>query len=326
MHNPTSGTQKRKAICGAAGYNSAMNNTPENPCTLGEAIRYGAEQFDAASLYFGHGTDNAWDESLSLVLHCLSLPWDVDPSVQERQLTEDEWCSIKALFERRITERIPAAYLIGEAWFAGVPFWVDSRVLVPRSPIAELIENEFYPWLSQPPKTILDLCTGSGCIGIACALYLEGAAVTLSDISQEALAVAEKNIARYALEERVTAIESDLFDGLGSQRFDLIVSNPPYVDAQDIASMPDEYHHEPPIGLASGNDGLDFTRRLLIQAESHLTDEGVLIVEVGNSWEALEEAYPQVPFLWLELERGGHGVFMLTALQLREYRSVLCPA
>ena len=303
-----------------------MNNPPKNPCTVGEAIRYGAEQFDAAGLYFGHGTDNAWDESLFLVLHCLSLPWDVDPSVQEQQLTEDEWGDIQALFERRMRERIPAAYLIGEAWFAGVPFFVDSRVLVPRSPIAELIENEFHPWLTEAPDSILDLCTGSGCIGIACALYLERARVTLSDISHEALAVAEKNIARYGLQERVTVIESDLFDGLGSQRFDLIVSNPPYVDAKDIASMPDEYHHEPAIGLASGNDGLDFTRRLLVQAESHLTAMGVLIVEVGNSWEALEEAYPQIPFLWLEFEHGGHGVFMLTALQLREYRSVLCPA
>lgn len=303
-----------------------MKKMPKNVCSVGEAIRHGAEQFDTAGLFFGHGTDNAWDESLSLVLYSLSLPWDVDPSIQKRQLTEDEWNTIKALFERRVKERIPAAYLIGEAWFAGLPFFVDSQVLVPRSPIAELIENEFHPWLPQPPNRILDLCTGSGCIGIACALYMEDTEVTLSDISPEALSVAEKNISRYGLEGRVTAVTSDLFDGLVSQRFDLIVSNPPYVDAEDITSMPDEYRHEPAIGLASGHDGLDFTRRLLAQAEKHLTEEGVLIVEVGNSWAALETAYPRVPFLWLEFEHGGHGVFLLTAQQLREYHSELCPA
>ncbi len=322
VHNPTSAIQKRKAIYGVDGYNAAMKKELEHMTTVGDAIHLGAEFFEAAGLYFGHGTDNAWDESLSLVLYALSLPWDVDASVQERQLTEVEQYVIAALFERRIKERVPAAYLTGEAWFAGIPFHVDERVLVPRSPIAELIESEFAPWLSDAPQTILDLCTGSGCIGIACALYLPEAHVTLSDISTEALAVASQNIARYELEDRVEILESDLFNGLQQQRFDLIVSNPPYVDAEDLADMPAEYHHEPEIGLASGLDGLDFTRRLLSEAPDHLTEQGVLIVEVGNSWVALEEAYPEVPFLWLEFERGGHGVFLLTAQQLRDCRTM----
>ncbi len=299
-----------------------MKKALEHMTTVGDAIHHGAELFEAAGLYFGHGTDNAWDESLSLVLYALSLPWNVEASVQSRQLTEAEQSVIAALFERRIDERVPAAYLTGEAWFAGVPFYVDQRVLVPRSPIAELVESEFTPWLPDAPQTILDLCTGSGCIGIACALYLPEAHVTLSDISTDALAVASQNIARYELEERVETLESDLFSSLQQQRFDLIVSNPPYVDAEDLADMPAEYHHEPEIGLASGLDGLDFTRRLLSEAPDHLTEQGVLIVEVGNSWVALEEAYPEVPFLWLEFERGGHGVFLLTAQQLRDCRTM----
>ncbi len=286
--------------------------------TVGEAIRLGAQYFDEAGLYFGHGTDNAWDESLSLVLYALSLPWDVDASVQQRELSEAEQTCIASLFDRRVEERLPAAYLTGEAWFAGIPFHVDQRVLVPRSPIAELIESEFVPWLAAEPVHILDLCTGSGCIGIACALYLPQSRVTLSDISAAALAVARQNIDRYDLADRVTAVESDLFAELQQQRFDLIVANPPYVDQEDLADMPAEYHHEPEIGLASGLDGLDFTRRLLVEAADHLTEQGVLIVEVGNSWVALEDAYPEVPFLWLEFARGGHGVFLLTAQQLRD--------
>ena len=291
--------------------------------TVGDAIRQGARQFEEAGLFFGHGTDNPWDEALSLVLYVLNLPWDVDPAVAEHSLDDEERAAILALFERRIRERIPAAYLTGEAWFAGIPFCVDQRVLVPRSPIAELIETGFSPWLSAPPRSVLDLCAGSGCLGIACALYLEDVRVTLSDISEDALEVARKNIARHGVEERVTAVQSDLFSALGGKRYDLIVSNPPYVDAGDLAAMPAEYHHEPEIGLGSGADGLDLTRRLLGRAEEHLTEEGVLIVEVGNSWVALDAAYPTVPFMWLEFERGGHGVFLLTAQQLRESRAAL---
>jgi len=298
--------------------------------TVGDAIQWGADHFEDAGLYFGHGTDNPWDEAVSLVLHALSLPWNSDSDVLNQVLTEKEKTSIAHLYERRINEQIPAAYLIGEAWFAGLKFVVDSRVLVPRSPIAELIENAFLPWLPKAPSNILDLCTGSGCIGIACAHTFPEAKITLIDISADALAVAEQNITLHQLSDRVKTAESDLFAGLGtglkkssgsgSNLYDLIVTNPPYVDFDDLASMPKEYHHEPEIGLASGNDGLDFTRRLLREAINHLSETGILIVEVGNSWHALEQAFPNVPFLWLEFERGGHGVFMLTVDQLREYR------
>ena len=287
---------------------------------VGDAIQWGADQFENAGLYFGHGFDNAWDEAANLVLYVLSLPWDADSDVLYRELTETEKINIGDLYDRRIKEQIPSAYLVGEAWFAGLKFLVDSRVLVPRSPIAELIENQFTPWLSQAPKTILDLCTGSGCIGIACAHSFPEAEIILSDISTDALAVAGQNISLHQVSNRVRSIESDLFARLDDKTFDLIVSNPPYVDIEDLSSMPKEYHHEPEIGLASGSDGLDFTRRLLREALQHLSDTGVLIVEVGNSWVALDDAFPNVPFLWLEFERGGHGVFMLTADQLREYR------
>ena len=281
-------------------------------------IRWGASQFNAAELFFGHGTDNAWDDALQLVLHALHLPLPLNPDVLDARLTLAERKEVVALLRRRIDERVPTAYLTGTAWFAGLPFRVDSRVLVPRSPIAELIENQFSPWLLQEPEYILDLCTGSGCIGIACAYAFPEAAVDLSDISRDALEVAQRNIDIHEVGHRVRAIESDLFDNLAELRYDLIVSNPPYVDAEDLAEMPAEYHAEPALGLASGVDGLDFTRRLLREALDHLTDEGVLIVEVGNSGVALEAAYPELPFTWLEFRRGGHGVFLLTAAQLQD--------
>lgn len=297
-----------------------MQNTPESPVTIGNYIQRGSNLFDQAGLFFGHGTDNAWDESLTLVLFALSLPGDSDSGILERPVSPEEAAVITRLFDRRINERLPAAYLTGEAWFAGFKFSIDPRVLVPRSPIAELIETQFQPWLITPPMSILDLCTGSGCIGIACAHYFPEANVTLSDISTDALAVANKNIRLHQLNHRASTVHSDLFAGLGSQRFDLIVSNPPYVDTKDLASMPNEYHHEPKIGLASGDDGLDFTRQLLLEAGEHLNEQGTLIVEVGNSWVALEEMFPQVPFMWLEFERGGHGVFLITAKQLSTHR------
>ena len=296
-----------------------MLKAPIPSVTVGDFIQWGADRFAAAGLFFGHGSDNPWDESLSLVLFSLSLPWDSDSKVLDRQLSDKEKQKISNLFDRRINEKIPVAYLTGEAWFAGFKFLVDSRVLVPRSPIAELIEAEFSPWLPNLPNNILDLCTGSGCIGIACAHYFPEASITLSDISADALAVAEKNIVVYKLSDRVVTTQSDLFGNLGKKTYDLIVSNPPYVDSEDLASMPKEYHHEPEIGLASGFDGLDFTRRLLRESVEHLSNNGVLIVEVGNSWEALEQAFPTVPFIWLEFERGGHGVFLLTAEELKAH-------
>lgn len=289
--------------------------------TLRDYIRWGASRFNAAELFFGHGNDNAWDEAVQLVMHAVHLPVSSDPDVLNARLCLDERKAVLALFEQRIFARIPAGHLTGESYFAGLPFTVNKHVLVPRSPIAELIENAYQPWLAQEPQMILDLCTGSGCIGVATALAFPYACVDLSDISTEAIAVAEKNIARYELGERVRAVESDLFAGLKGQRYDLIVSNPPYVDAEDLAAMPLEYQNEPEIALGSGFDGLDFTRRLLLDAEHYLTDDGVLIVEVGNSWVHLEEAFMQVPFTWLEFERGGHGVFMLTMDQLKQYRA-----
>lgn len=284
--------------------------------TVRDYIRWGASSFNRAEIFLGHGTDNAWDEATCLVLHTIDLPWDITPEVLNARLSLEERRHVLAVLERRITERIPAAYITGEAWFAGLKFKVDERVLVPRSPIAELIENGFEPWLTQAPEHILDLCAGSGCIGIACAHAFPNAQVDLADISVDALAVAEENIELHQLHGQVRAVQSDLFGGLGAQRYDLIVTNPPYVNAEDLAIMPAEYRAEPEVALGSGADGLDFTRRLLKEAADHLTENGVLIVELGNSWVSLEEVFPQLPFTWLEFERGGHGVFMLTKQDL----------
>lgn len=288
----------------------------EELISIRDLIRWAVSQFKAHDLFFGHGTDNPWGEAEYLVLHGIDLVPPLDDAWLDSRLTRDERAKVLHLLQRRMHERIPAAYLTGEAWFAGLRFKVDERVLVPRSPIAELIEKGFAPWLAAEPHTVLDLCAGSGCIGIACAYAFPEAHVDLSDISPDALALARENISLHQLQDRVTAIESDLFVALSGRKYDLIVTNPPYVDAEDLASMPSEYHAEPAIGLGSGADGLDFTRRLLREICGYLNPFGVLICEVGNSWAALEEAYPKLPFTWLEFEHGGHGVFMLTAEQL----------
>lgn len=287
------------------------NDITQDLKTLRDFLRWAVSTFNREGIFYGHGTDNAWDEALHLVNHLLHLPPAGDQRFLDANLTAEEKQAIVGLVNRRVAERIPVPYLIGEAWFAGLKFAVDERVLIPRSPIAELIEQGFHPWLANEPETILDLCTGSGCIGIACAHAFPAARVDLSDISLAALEVARDNIRRHGLEHQVTAIQSDLFDGLAGKTYDLIVSNPPYVDAVDMASLPAEFRHEPELALASGADGLDFTRRLLTEAAAHLTPDGVLIVEVGNSWPALEAAFPDLPFTWVEFERGGGGVFML---------------
>ena len=288
--------------------------------TVRDFLRWAVSSFSRADICYGHGTDNGWDEALFLINHVLALPPGGDKRFLGARLTTSEKKQILALIERRVVERIPAAYLTGEAWFAGLPFYVDERVLIPRSPIAELIDQRFEPWLRDEPESILDLCTGSGCIGIACAYEFPDSTVDLSDISPEALAVAQSNIYRHDLDDRVRAVESDLFLALEDCRYDLIVCNPPYVDGDELAAMPREFHHEPRLALASGEDGLDFTRRLLAEAADYLAEEGVLIAEVGNSREALEEHFPDVPFTWLEFERGGHGVFMLSRDDLLDLR------
>ncbi len=286
-------------------------------------VRWGVSKFTENKLYFGHGTDNAWDEALHLVLHTLHLPPDVDAGVFDARLTNVEKNLVLVVLETRIKERIPAAYLTGFANFAGLQFKVDERVIIPRSPIAELIEQEFSPWLnSASMRTALDLCCGSGCIGIAVAAHLPAVTVDLIDVSQAALDVAQMNIDRHNLNQRVRTQRSDLFSALDAeQQYDLIVSNPPYVDAQDLASMPAEYQHEPQLALDAGNDGLVFARKILQQAAAYLSEEGALIVEVGNSAAALEREFPNLPFTWLDFRRGGHGVFFLTAQQLRAHQA-----
>lgn len=290
--------------------------------TLRDHIRWAVSRFHAEGLYFGHGTDNAWDEARQLVVGALHLPWDIADSYLDCRLEEDELSHVQHLLRRRIKERIPAAYLLGEAWFCGLPFIVDERVLIPRSPIAELIGQRFAPWLAGVPERILDLCTGSGCIGIACAQAFPAAEVVLADLSFEALEVANHNIEQHDLELRVFTVQGDGFQSLPEQRFDLIVSNPPYVDAEDFADMPAEYHHEPALGLACGADGLDLVRRMLAEAADHLAEHGLLVVEVGNSQCHVEALYPEVDFTWFEFEHGGHGVFGLTARQCRDHQAL----
>ncbi|MBB2496225.1 50S ribosomal protein L3 N(5)-glutamine methyltransferase [Aquipseudomonas ullengensis] len=290
--------------------------------TLRDHIRWAVSRFHEADLFFGHGTDNAWDDARQLVLGAVHLPWEVADAYLDCRLEEDEQSYLLELIRRRIEERVPTAYLLGEAWFCGLPFLVDERVLVPRSPIAELIGAQFAPWLPAEPARILDLCTGSGCIGIACAHAFPEAEVVLADLSYDALEVANQNIERHELEARVYTVQGDGFGGLPGQRFDLIVSNPPYVDAEDFADMPAEYHHEPELGLACGDDGLDLVRRMLAEAADHLTEKGLLIIEVGNSQVHVEALYPEVDFTWLEFEQGGHGVFLLAAKQCSEHQEL----
>ncbi len=289
--------------------------------TVRDLIRWGASRFNQAELFFGHGTEDSIAEATTLVLHALHLPPGIPDDLLRARLTSHEKAQVLDLLLRRIQERIPAAYLTHEAWFAGMSFHVDQRVLVPRSPIAELIEKSFQPWLEGVHVLrVLDLCTGSGCMAVACATAMPEAEVDAADISPDALEVAKLNIERYGLQERVHPMLSDVFDGLPEIRYDLIIGNPPYVDAVELERMPPEYRHEPYLGLSAGEDGLDVVNRVLHSAEEHLTEDGVLIVEVWASRSALVSAYARVPFLWLEFERGGEGVFLLTAQQLREAR------
>lgn len=291
--------------------------------TVGDMLRWAVSRFNDAGIYYGHGTDNAWDEAIALVFHALHLPEEIGQQVIHSNLTSSEKHKIVELIIRRVQERLPVPYLTNQARFAGLSFYVDERVLVPRSPIAEMIAARFSPWLyNKPTNRILDLCTGSACIAIACAYEFEEAEVDALDISPDALDVAQINIESLGMMDRVYAMESDLFSAIPKgPQYDLIVSNPPYVDAEDIDDMPEEYHHEPELGLASGNDGLDLTKRILANATDYLTPTGILVVEVGNSMVHLAEQFPDVPFTWVEFANGGDGVFVLTYDQLIEHRA-----
>lgn len=298
--------------------------------TIRDYLRLAVSRFHATEIHCGHGTDSLWDEAVYLVFHAASLPFDADQRVFDACLTHEEREHIMALIEMRTIQKIPMPYLTHEAWFCGLPFYVDERVLIPRSPIGELIEKGFQPWIGEQHgfqswlgedasvNRILDLCAGSGCIGIACAVAFPNAVVDLADLSTDALEVAQINVDRHDLHEQVRVVESDVFSALKGERYDLIVSNPPYVDADEMDALPDEYRHEPELGLAAGDDGLDIVRRILKEAANHLTDHGLLVVEVGASELALIAAYPNVPFTWVEFENGGQGVFVLTAQQLKE--------
>jgi ribosomal protein L3 glutamine methyltransferase len=288
--------------------------------TVRDYLRYASSRFSASTVFFGHGTDNVWDEAVQLVMRTLHLPLDNNTLFLDARLAREERELILERIRRRIDDRIPLAYLLGEAWFMGMPFHVDERVLVPRSPIGELIENGFQPWLGDKSvERILDLCSGSGCIGIGAATVFEDASVDLSDVSSDALAVAESNIDLHELRDRVRTVQSDVFANISGQ-YDIIVSNPPYVDAEDLADMPQEFHHEPALGLAAGNDGLDIAHRIIAGAAEHLTPGGLLVVEVGNSWVALDEAYPDLPFTWLDFSNGGDGVFAIAEQNLRQWQ------
>jgi ribosomal protein L3 glutamine methyltransferase len=291
--------------------------------SLRDWVRWSASTFEAHGLFFGHGTDNAFDEALELVLATLHLDHSMPESFLDARVTRAEAAELARRLRRRVEDRVPLAHITGRAFFAGLVFEVNEHVLVPRSPIAELIEARFEPWLdAERVRSVLDLCTGSGCIGIACAHAFPEARVDLADISPEALEVAQRNIERHGLEERVRVVQSDVYAGLAGERYDLIVSNPPYVSEAEMATLPPEYHREPRLGLAAGEDGMVVVARILAEAPEHLNEGGILVCEVGASADLLMARYPDAPFLWLDFERGGDGVFLLTAGQLAEFHDV----
>ena len=285
----------------------------ESLITVRDWLRFAVSRFNEAGLFFGHGSDNAFDEAAYLILHTLHLPLDRLEPFLDASLTHGDAEAVKAVIERRVQERIPAAYLTHEAWLGPHRFYVDERVIVPRSFIAELLHEQLSPWVEDPENVTraLDLCTGSGCLAILAALAFPNADVDAVDLSPDALDVARRNVADYGLADRIELVESDLFAGLAGRSYDVILSNPPYVNAESVAALPPEYRAEPALALGSGEDGLDATRRILAQAKAHLNPGGVLVVEIGHNRDALEAAYPTLPFTWLDTSGGDQFVFLL---------------
>lgn len=286
--------------------------------TVRDLLRFAVSRFNEAKLFFGHGIQNAYDEAAYLILHSLHLPLDTLEPFLDARLTSSELESLLHILERRVTERIPAAYLTHEAWLGDFRFYVDERVIVPRSFIAELLREQLSPWVEDPETvtSALDMCTGSGCLAILMAHAFPNAEIDAADLSPEALEVARRNVADYALEEQIRLVQSDLFAALEGQSYDVIVSNPPYVNAPSVRALPQEYLHEPKLALGSGEDGLDATRVILREAPKHLNPGGILVVEIGHNRDVLEAAYPDLPFTWLETSAGDEFVFLLKREQM----------
>lgn len=291
---------------------------PPQLATIRDFLRFAVSRFNQANLYFGHGSSNAYDEAAYLILKTLHLPLDQLEPFLDAQLIDRERKQLLDIIDRRVTDRIPAAYLTHEAWLGDYCFYVDERVIIPRSFISELLQAQLSPWIIEPDHitSALDLCTGSGCLAILIAHGFENAQVDAVDISAQALAVAHKNVQDYDLEDRIRLIESDLFSALSGKQYDLIISNPPYVNAESMAQLPQEFRHEPKNALASGIDGLNATHQILQQAARHLTGDGILVVEIGHNRAALEQTYPELPFTWLETSAGDEFVFLLQREQL----------
>ena len=286
--------------------------------SIRDLMRYAVSRFTAAQLFFGHGCDNAWDEAAYLICHALHLPGERLEALFDARVLDAERAAVIALIDARVERRVPAPYLTHQAWLTGHAFYVDERVIVPRSFIAELLEDQMAPWIEDPDAVdgVLDLCTGSGCLAILAALTFPQARVDAVDLSPEALQVAERNRADYGLTDRLELIESDLFGKLKKRRYDLIISNPPYVNGESMRNLPAEYRAEPELALAGGEDGLDLVHTILKEARRHLTPDGLLVVEIGYNRDALEAAYPELPFVWLETASGNEFVFLLPADEL----------
>lgn len=298
---------------------NAINPTAINELlTIRDWLRYTVSQFEASDIFYGHGTDNSYDEAVWLIMSALHLPHETLNNFLDARILTTERIKLASLIEQRITQHTPTAYLLKEAWLQGFKFYVDERVLIPRSFIAELLSNDLSPWIEFPEmvESAADICTGSGCLGVLLANSFPNAAIDVIDISQDAIDVANINIQNYGLESQITAIKSDMFGALAGKKYDLIISNPPYVDAPSMDALPAEYRNEPQLALGSGADGLEHTHTILREAANYLNDGGILIVEIGHNRDALLDAYPGIAFTWLEVSSGNQFVFLLTKSQL----------